>query len=98
MIPSDAAPQRQFDSDARGPPVLPPYHSPAARGVTGLTTNADLTTAIPPVRAHSGSPVGAGPSKKRRLDDDYAGFGGGDAMADLDDDVAELLRAESGGS
>lgn len=34
-------------------------------------------------------------AKKRKLDDE--GFGGGeDAMADLDD-VAELLRAESGG-
>jgi regulator of Ty1 transposition protein 103 len=27
--------------------------------------------------------------------DDMAGFEGGDAMADLDEDVAELLRQES---
>jgi len=40
----------------------------------------------------------SGPSnKRRRVDTDDGGFQGGDAMADLDDDVAELLRAESGG-
>lgn len=38
-------------------------------------------------------------AKKRKVDDDYPDFGSGeDAMADLDDDVAELLRAESGGA
>ncbi len=53
---------------------------------------------MPPVRLYAGSPgsAGGGMAKKRKLDDE--GFGGGeDAMADLDDDVAELLRAESGG-
>ncbi|KAL8739417.1 MAG: hypothetical protein Q9190_007784 [Brigantiaea leucoxantha] len=44
-------------------------------------------------------PAGGGTAaKKRKLDDGFEGFGGGeDAMADLDEDVAELLRAESGG-
>ncbi|KAL8998669.1 MAG: hypothetical protein Q9169_002330 [Polycauliona sp. 2 TL-2023] len=38
------------------------------------------------------------PAKKRKLDAEFDGFGAGeDAMAGLDDDVAELLRAESGG-
>ncbi|KAL8818409.1 MAG: hypothetical protein Q9223_002945 [Gallowayella weberi] len=38
------------------------------------------------------------PAKKRKLDAEFEGFGAGDdAMAGLDDDVAELLRAESGG-
>ncbi|KAI4272964.1 MAG: hypothetical protein LQ337_004964 [Flavoplaca oasis] len=38
------------------------------------------------------------PTKKRKLDAEFEGFGAGeDAMAGLDDDVAELLRAESGG-
>ena len=39
------------------------------------------------------------PNKKRKIaEDEFEGFGGGaDAMADLDDDVAALLRAESGG-
>ena len=53
---------------------------------------------MPPVRHYARSPGSAGGvvTKKRKLDDE--GFGNGeDAMADLDDDVAELLRAESGG-
>ncbi|KAI4250583.1 MAG: hypothetical protein L6R40_000183 [Gallowayella cf. fulva] len=38
------------------------------------------------------------PTKKRKLDAEFEGFGAGDdAMAGLDDDVAELLRAETGG-
>ena len=100
VIPSDASPQHQVDADARGPSTLPPFQPAGARGTTGITKNAGFasTTATPTTRAHSGSPGGAGPAKKRRLDDDYTGFGSGDAMADLDDDVAELLRAESGGS
>ncbi|KAK2733647.1 hypothetical protein FQN55_003285 [Onygenales sp. PD_40] len=59
-------------------------------------------------RPQSGSPTngnGDGNSgssaKKRKVshpvaqNDEYAGFAGGDAMEDLDDDVAELLRQES---
>ena len=60
---------------------------------------ADLLSSlnIPPVRQYSGSP-GGGVTKKRKLDDESAVFGTGeDAMADLDDDVAELLRQESSG-
>jgi len=42
---------------------------------------------------------GGGPSKKRKVDDDYPDFGAGeDALADLDEDVAELLKQESGGA
>ncbi|KAL8869631.1 MAG: hypothetical protein Q9174_004128 [Haloplaca sp. 1 TL-2023] len=42
---------------------------------------------------------GASSAKKRKLDAEFEGFGAGeDAMAGLDDDVAELLRAESGGA
>ncbi|KAI4197148.1 MAG: hypothetical protein LQ346_003065 [Caloplaca aetnensis] len=42
---------------------------------------------------------GGGPAKKRKLDVEFEGFGAGeDAMAGLDEDVAELLRAESGGA
>ncbi|KAL9003328.1 MAG: hypothetical protein Q9188_003804 [Gyalolechia gomerana] len=46
------------------------------------------------------APLGGGPSaKKRKLDAEFEGFGAGeDAMAGLDEDVAELLRAESGGA
>lgn len=55
---------------------------------------------MPPVRHYAGSPTSAGGNafKKRKLENDFPDFGGGeDAMADLDEDVAELLRAESGG-
>lgn len=53
---------------------------------------------IPPVRAYGGSPLsGGGTLKKRKMEPDFSEFDGGDAMADLDEDVAELLRAESGG-
>lgn len=57
------------------------------------------TLAMPPARHYAGSPgAGGGIAKKRKLGNDFEGFGGpgGDAMADLDEDVAELLRAEGG--
>ncbi|KAI4185811.1 MAG: hypothetical protein L6R41_003897 [Letrouitia leprolyta] len=57
----------------------------------------------PPPRSNDprvSGPSGGGPSaKKRKLDAEFEGFGAGeDAMAGLDEDVAELLRAESGGA
>ena len=53
---------------------------------------------IPVSRAYGGSPMsGGGTLKKRKIEPDFTEFDGGDAMADLDEDVAELLRAESGG-
>ncbi|KAL9120592.1 MAG: hypothetical protein Q9187_002848 [Circinaria calcarea] len=54
---------------------------------------------MPPAHAYGGSPIGGGTLKKRKMDfeTDFTEFDGGDAMADLDEDVAELLRAESGG-
>ncbi|KAI4252261.1 MAG: hypothetical protein LQ352_004393 [Teloschistes flavicans] len=54
----------------------------------------------PPPQPSSHDPrYGAPAAKKRKLDAEFEGFGGPgeDAMAGLDDDVAELLRAESGG-
>lgn len=58
-----------------------------------------LSTLAMPARHFAGSPgVGGGMAKKRKLENDFEGFSGpgGDAMADLDEDVAELLRAEGG--
>ncbi len=50
-----------------------------------------------PLGGYMGNP-GPNVPKKRKLEDEDVVFGGGkDAMADLDEDVAELLRAESGG-
>ncbi len=79
-----------------------PNQTPA---ITLPSSSADLlsTLAMPPARHYAGSPgsagVGGNAFKKRKLEADFSGFGapGGDAMADLDDDVAELLRAEGGG-
>ncbi|KAG8531383.1 uncharacterized protein KY384_003012 [Bacidia gigantensis] len=58
---------------------------------------ADLLSSlnVPGVRGYSGSPPGG--AKRRKVDDESAVFGGEDVMAGLDDDVAELLRQESGG-
>lgn len=48
----------------------------------------------------NGSNFGGSSMKKRKMsheDEELATFAGGDAMDDLDDDVAELLRQEGGG-
>lgn len=81
----------------RTPSTAPPHQH--------LAAGADLLSSLsmPPVRHYadtSGSP-GEQPSKKRKVnDDDYPDFGGtgDDALADLDEDVAELLKQESGGA
>lgn len=80
-------------------PTPPPsHHAPIAPPTAGADLLSSLS--MPPVRHYPGTPgsAGGGMAKKRKVDDDYPDFGNGeDAMADLDDDVAELLRAESGG-
>ena len=77
-------------------PIPLSHHAPVAPPTAGADLLSSLS--MPPVRHYPGSASG-GMAKKRKLDDDYAEFGSGeDAMADLDDDVAELLRAESGGA
>ena len=74
--------------------------TPAVVPTPPLQAGADLLSSlnVPAVRQYSGSPSGGSVVKKRKLDDEAAVFGSGeDAMADLDDDVAELLRQESAG-
>ncbi|KAL9603504.1 MAG: hypothetical protein Q9219_001191 [cf. Caloplaca sp. 3 TL-2023] len=83
--------QRSFHDDPRPTLTSPPLTKPN----------------IPPTRpndprlgsASSGGGPGPGPTKKRKLDEEFEGFGADeeDAMARLDEDVAELLRAESRG-
>ena len=51
--------------------------------------------AVPPARNYIHSPTNG--FKKRKVESDFGDFMGGDAMEGLDEDVAELLRAESGG-
>ncbi|KAL8853171.1 MAG: hypothetical protein Q9221_002053 [Calogaya cf. arnoldii] len=66
---------------------------------TGPSPQPNLENLPPPQSIPSDPRYGASsPAKKRKLDAEFDGFGAGeDAMAGLDDDVAELLRAESGG-
>ncbi|CAD6564945.1 MAG: hypothetical protein ASARMPREDX12_004520 [Alectoria sarmentosa] len=78
-------------------PAPSSHHAPIAPQAAGADLLSSLS--MPPVRHYPGTPgsAGGGMAKKRKVDDDYPDFGSGeDAMADLDDDVAELLRAESG--
>ena len=92
------------------PSTQPPFQTPFVSQMPQFTSHAppvvpqagsDLLSSLsmPPVRHYAGSLGSAGGvAKKRKLEDEIDGFGAGeDAMADLDDDVAELLRAESGG-
>lgn len=74
-------------------PAIPPPLIPATAGSDLLSS-----FAMPPVRHHPGNAVtnNGGAFKKRKIEPDFADFGSGDAMEGLDEDVAELLRAESG--
>lgn len=77
------------------PTVEKPLHT------IGPFASAKSESSPPTSRANDpriSAPSGPGPSaKKRKLDAEFEGFGAGeDAMAGLDEDVAELLRAESG--
>ncbi|PGH21644.1 hypothetical protein AJ80_03077 [Polytolypa hystricis UAMH7299] len=85
-----------------------PQHPPSIPGISSLlsTLSATSTSSHPQHTASVTSPaaVGSGANgssnsaKKRKFphgDDEFAQFGDGDAMADLDADVAELLRQES---
>lgn len=88
-------PPNADSSMASRTPSAPPTQFP--------TAGADLLSsfAMPPVRhyAESSSSPGGGPAKKRKIDDEFPGLGAGeDALADLDEDVAELLKQESGGA
>jgi len=73
-------------------PVGSPRENAAPAGADGH--GADKMT-LPLTRPFEGSPADDGVFKKRKMDDG-SGLIQGDAMADLDADVAELLRAEGG--
>lgn len=90
--------QRPTSTDPRlgsqAPSAPPPTHPPVAPPMAGADLLSSLS--VPPVRPYVGS-HGVSP-KKRKIDEGYSDFGEEeDAMANLDEDVAELLRAESGG-
>ena len=95
--PTNQAPIPSFSSDPRL--AHPPHPSTVPQPPTA---GADLLSSLsmPQTRPYAGLELNHSPqAKKRKLgNDDYPDFGGGeDAMADLDEDVAELLRAESRG-
>ncbi len=101
LTPPKPSPQTPFQTSPPStlPSQMPQFTSP---GPPTLLAGSDLLSSLSmmPVRHYAGSPgsAGGGVTKKRKLDDELQGFGGGeDAMAGLDEDVAELLRAESGG-
>lgn len=93
---------QQHSSTPSAPAETPPAHAqttPANLSNNSSATELLSTFAMPPARHYAGSPgAGGSMAKRRKLENDFEGFGGpgGDAMADLDEDVAELLRAEGG--
>ena len=72
-------------------PFIPPYAQ------FSLPAGADLLSSfsVPTTRPYPASPTNGGSTKKRRIESENESEGE-DAMAGLDEDVAELLRAESG--
>ena len=79
------------------PRLAPPPPSTAPHPTAGADLLSSLS--MPQTRPYAGLEHSSPQQKKRKLgSDDYPDFGAGeDAMADLDEDVAELLRAESRG-
>ncbi|MCJ1261927.1 hypothetical protein MMC22_001796 [Lobaria immixta] len=93
-----------YSTTSSGSTLVYTQESPKPPSVASLlpavTPGSDLLSSLsmPPVRHYAGSPGAGSAYKKRKLERDFSGFDASeDAMADLDDDVAELLRAESGG-
>ena len=73
----------------------------ASHSQFSLQPGADLLSSfsMPSTRPYSASPINGGSTKKRRLESENESENesdGDDAMAGLDEDVAELLRAEYG--
>ena len=86
---------------------LPPNHdepppAPAFQPAnSAVQPNVHSSFAMPGLRrpSHGAHATNGGYSsaKKRKMEGEFEGFAGGDVLEDLDADVAELLRAESGG-
>ncbi|KAL8720375.1 MAG: hypothetical protein Q9225_002763 [Loekoesia sp. 1 TL-2023] len=95
----NAAENRQIPSE--GNEQVQHQPSPTDLRQTNTASTTSVRSEIPPPRSNDPrlSALSGGPAKKRKLDAEFEGFGADeDAMAGLDDDVAELLRAESGGA
>ena len=79
-------------------PPPAPHFQPANSAVH---PNVQSSFAMPGLKRYSHGAYatngGYSSMKKRKLEGEFEGFAGGDVLEDLDADVAELLRAESGG-
>ena len=75
--------------------------TPIQRSTTPTPAQAgfDLLSSLsmPSAYSYAADETNGSSNKRRRVDTDYTDFSGANAMTDLDDDVAELLRTESGG-
>ena len=87
---SDVIPEQHIQVDSSSA-TQPPPMPPAAQAGFDLLSS----LAVPPARNYIHSPANG--FKKRKFEPEFGDFMGGDAMEGLDEDVAELLRAESGG-
>lgn len=97
-----AQPAEAEDEDDYEPPVMTTdsFIQPLPPSLPANSAGSDLLSSLTatPLGGYTRGPGAVSVPKKRKLEDDEPVLGGGgDAMADLDEDVAELLRAESGG-
>ncbi|MCJ1246118.1 hypothetical protein MMC30_003323 [Trapelia coarctata] len=75
-------------------------HAPIQRSTTPTPAQAgfDLLSSLsmPSAYSYAADEMNGPSNKRQKMESDHTDLSGGTAMADLDDDVAELLRAESG--
>ena len=76
-------------------------HAPVQRSTTPTPAQAgfDLLSSLsmPSAYSYAADELNGPSNKKQKLDSEHSGFSSTNAMANLDDDVDELLRVESGG-
>lgn len=99
MPPTTAQIPVSRDPRLRAPAAASPNNNNNTTTTTATTTTNGSAGGFTVSGSHSPEPHGH-PAKKRKVaEDEFGGFGGGggDAMEGLDEDVAALLRAESGG-
>ena len=86
---ADITQEQQPDHTEPPPETQPPLFPAGSDLLSSLS--------MPPARSYADIPLNGGSNKKRKIEPEYDDFVQGDGMEDLDEDVAELLRAESGG-
>ena len=86
---ADIIQEQQLDHTETAP-VVQPLLFPAGSDLLS-------SLSVPAARPYVESPVNGSPNKKRKVEPEFEEFVQGGGMADLDEDVAELLRTESAG-